>query len=142
MDPDSPDVVLALDPGRHKVGAALLTVDGEVLRRGVLSILSLRSDLRSFVGNDEPRMLDTVLGDGTNSSTVLRELVGLFGEGFEPVMEDEVGSTLEARRLFYDEHPPPVFMRILPRGLWPDPDVPLDGFAAEVLARRYLARRG
>ena len=130
--------VLGLDPGNHKVGAALLTTTGEVVRRGVLSVLSLRADLASFIGNSTDDLDDVVLGDGTNSSVVLRELVRLFGAGFEPVMMDETASTLEARRLFYETFPPPLPMRILPRGLWPEPDVPLDGFAAEVLARRYL----
>jgi hypothetical protein len=130
--------VLGLDPGNHKVGAALLSVEGDVVRRGVLSVLSLRADLASFVGNATDDLDEVVLGDGTNSSVVLRELVRLFGSGFEPVMMDETASTLEARKLFYENFPPPLPMRILPRGLWPEPDVPLDGFAAEVLVRRYL----
>lgn len=131
-------LVLGLDPGTQKVGAALLTLEGEVLRRGVLSVLSLRADLASFVGNSIDDLEEVVLGDGTNSSVVLRELVRLFGAGFEPVMMDETASTLEARKLFYQNFPPPLPMRILPRGLWPEPDVPLDGFAAEVLVRRHL----
>lgn len=131
-------LVLGLDPGNHKVGAALVSMEGEVIRRGVLSVLSLRADLASFIGNAGDDLEDVVLGDGTNSSVVLRELVRLFGAGFEPVMMDETASTLEARKLFYENFPPPLPMRVLPRGLWPEPDVPLDGFAAEVLVRRYL----
>lgn len=131
-------LVLGLDPGTHKVGAALLTMEGDVVRRGVLSVLSLRADLASFVGNSTDDLEEIVLGDGTNSSVVLRELVRLFGAGFEPEMMDETASTLEARKLFYENFPPPLPMRILPRGLWPEPDVPLDGFAAEVLVRRFL----
>ncbi len=140
MSDEEERVFLGLDPGNIKVGAALMTLSGRVLRRGILSTLSLRSDLASFVGNDEYRLEKVLLGDGTNSSTVLSELTNLFGSGFQPTMVDETGSTLEARRLFYKAYPPPIFLRLLPQGLWPEPDAPLDGFAAEVLIRRYLKK--
>lgn len=132
--------LLALDPGSQKVGAALLELGGRLVRRGVLSVLSLESDLGSFVGFELQELEVVVLGDGTHAAAIRARLPAILGRHEAPVEVDERESTLEARRLFYQEHPPGLLLRLLPRGLWPEPDVPLDGYAAEVLARRYLAQ--
>ena len=56
-----------------------------------------------------------------------------------PVHEiGEAHSTEEARRLYWKIHPPQGLRRLLPLGLQVPP-VPLDGYAAVVQVRRYLA---
>jgi RNase H-fold protein (predicted Holliday junction resolvase) len=131
-------LLLAVDPGRQKVGIALLSLEGEVQRRSVVNFLSLETDLISFLGEDRRRLEVVVVGNGTHVGPVRRRLLGVLGEDLEVVEIDETESTLEARQLFYQEFPPGFFLGLLPRGLWPEPDMPLDGFAAEVLGRRFL----
>lgn len=133
-------LVLALDPGRQKIGAALLTEDGELLRRAVLSNLGLEADLTSFLGHERGGLQVTVVGDGTTSDALQERLANLVGAEVAVAVVDERESTLEARTLFYRENPPSWPVSWLPSGLWPEPDMPLDGFAAEVLGRRWLAQ--
>ncbi len=133
-------LLLAVDPGRHKIGLAILSATGELLRRSVVSPLSLTQDLQSFLGAERSQLATVVIGDGTGAERVAARVRELIGQGprFETV--DESDSTTEAKQLFYREFPPQGLLRFLPRGLWPDPDMPLDGFAAEVLGRRWLSR--
>jgi hypothetical protein len=51
---------------------------------------------------------------------------------------DETGSTLEARVLYWQEHRPRGWRRLVPLSLQVPPE-PVDDFAAVVLARRFLS---
>jgi hypothetical protein len=121
----------------------LLRVEGgtKVLRRTVCNFLSLECELMSFVGEDRLRLMAVAMGNGTNSGPVLERLRLVIGEQVPVAEIDETDSTLEARKLFYEEFPPGFLLRLLPPGLWPEPDIPLDGYAAEVLGRRFLEAR-
>jgi hypothetical protein len=49
----------------------------------------------------------------------------------------ETNSTLEARELFWQQHPPSGWRRWLPRSLQ-TPPCAIDDFAAVVIARRFI----
>lgn len=136
--------LLAIDPGRQKVGVVLLRTEPEieVVRRTVCNFLSLESEMMSFLGEDRLRLVAVAMGNGTHVLPVQERLRSVIGEGVGITEVDETNSTLEARELFYQEFPPGFLLRLLPPGLWPEPDIPLDGYAAEVLGRRYLAQQG
>jgi hypothetical protein len=53
---------------------------------------------------------------------------------------DETDTTYRARALYFAEHPPRGWRRLLPLGLQVPPG-PIDDYAAMLIARRYLARR-
>lgn len=131
--------ILALDPGRNKTGAALIRRDdGGLVRRSVLNTLGLVPDLRSFVGTDMDEVHAVVIGDGTSCDSVRDMVERVVPDRVLIETIDEKDTTLEARQLFYDEFPPRGLLGWMPRGLWPEPDVLLDGYAAEILGRRYL----
>jgi RNase H-fold protein (predicted Holliday junction resolvase) len=127
--------VLAVDPGREKCGLAVL--DGTVvLARAVVPRDELAAMLRAWRGKFPIR--EVVVGNRTSAgevaAVVRRELPGV------PVaLGDETGTTLEARRLYFAEHPPRGWRRIIPPGLRLPPE-PYDDYAAVVLARRYAAQ--
>ncbi len=51
----------------------------------------------------------------------------------------ELGSTLQARRRYFQDHPPRGWRRLLPISFQVPPE-PYDDYAAVVLAEAYLAR--
>lgn len=134
-------MILALDPGSKKVGVALFETSGKLTSRSVLNLVCLEAELISFLGNHRSRLEVVVVGDGTAEAGFDERLSRVVGSRAKIVKIDETDTTFEARELYYDEFPPSGLMRYLPRGLWPFPDVPLDGYAAEVLGSRYLLER-
>ncbi|HEY6104315.1 MAG TPA: hypothetical protein VI007_13935 [bacterium] len=127
--------VLAVDPGRGKCGLAVL--DGmRVLARAVVPRDDLAEMLRDW--RRQFPIGEVIVGNRTSAeevaSVVRRELPGV------PVnLSDEAGTTLEARRLYFEDHPQRGWRRIIPPGLRL-PLEPYDDYAAIVLARRRAAQ--
>ena len=128
--------LLAVDPGREKCGLAV--VDGNaVLARGVVARDQLTAAVRSWKGRFA--ISEVVVGNRTAAEEVTA-LVRLELPGLPVSLADETGTTLEARRLYFAEHPRRGWRRLLPVGLQVPPE-PYDDYAAVVVARRRLARR-
>jgi RNase H-fold protein (predicted Holliday junction resolvase) len=51
---------------------------------------------------------------------------------------NERNTSLEARRRYYEDHPPRGLLRLIPRGLLV-PKAQLDGYAALLIIERYLS---
>ena len=130
------DAVLAIDPGRAKCGLAVVAACGNVLHRAVVpsaAVVEAVHNLRAEHGADF-----AVLGD----STTCRQWQALFHQTMPDLklcVVDETGSTLEARGLYWQAHPPQGWRRFFPLSLQVPPE-PVDDFAAVVLARRYFRR--
>ncbi|MBC5827157.1 MAG: hypothetical protein GIW99_05675 [Candidatus Eremiobacteraeota bacterium] len=75
------------------------------------------------------------VGDATTSDSIL-SLCRRRWPSIPLAVVDETNTTLEARRLYYEEHPPRGLWRFVPRGLLV-PSMPLDGYAALLILRRY-----
>lgn len=123
--------VLAIDPGRDKCGLAAAR-PGEVLHQEVLPRDRLVARVAELV--EQFRVDVVVVGDATGSRDVLRDLAGVR----VPVrVVPEAGTTLEARRRYFRDHPPRGLARLLPEGLRVPPR-PLDDYVAVLLAERFL----
>lgn len=122
-------MLVAFDPGRN-LGVAFVSETGELLRHEVVSL--------DDVGRLElPDALTVLVGDGTGSAAVV---AALRGRGLDPVLVPEEGTTLEARALYFADHPPKGLARLVPPGLRSAP-VPIDDYAAYAMALRWLAGR-
>ena len=66
-------------------------------------------------------------------------LAGILPD-LELIACDEAYSTEEARTLYWELNPPQGWRRLMPLGML-TPPVPLDAYAAVVLARRYLKKK-
>jgi RNase H-fold protein (predicted Holliday junction resolvase) len=129
--------VLAIDPGRERCGLAVLEArTGRVLARRVVPVEVLVEAVRELMG--EHRFARAVVGDRTGFPEVARLLRSALG-GLEVVAVEEAGTTLEARRLYFADHPPSGWRRLLPRSLQVPP-VAYDDYSAVALGRRYLDR--
>jgi RNase H-fold protein (predicted Holliday junction resolvase) len=127
--------VLAVDPGRGKCGLAVL--DGTViLARAVIARDDLGATLRAWSQRFRPA--EIVVGNRTGAEEVAAA-VRREAPGLPVTLGDEAGTTLEARRLYFAEHPQRGWRRLIPLGLQVPPE-PYDDYAAVVLARRQAAR--
>ncbi len=123
-------MIIALDPGQN-LGIAFVEDDardtGRLLWCEVITLEGLRT-------LDVPPKSTFVVGDGTGHEKVLQVL---HERGFSYIVVDEVGTTLEAKTLYFKAHPPKGFLRFLPKGMWAAPRN-LDDYAAYAIALRYL----
>jgi len=128
--------VLGVDPGTRKAGYALLGPDGSVLTAGIEEIGSFQARARALIA--EHAVVAIALGGGTNADGLQAELASL---GVPVWLVDERETTLRARALYFADHPPRGWRRLLPLGMQVPPR-PVDDYAAVLIARRYLADAG
>ena len=119
-------MIVALDPGRN-LGVAWVTPEGGLVAAKIVMLDDLE-------GVDWQSADTVVVGDGTGTAEVQERLTS-FGVAFEVI--DETGTTLEARRLFFADHPARGLERLLPPGLRA-PQRPIDDYAAYAIGLRYL----
>lgn len=128
------ECVLAVDPGREKCGVAVVSTGGELVERAIPTCAELPALTADLLQRYRLRAL--LVGNRTGHAAVVA-LLRQAAPGVPIQLVDEHNSTLEARDLYFRHNPPRGWRRLLPRTLLPPP-VPLDDYAALVLARRYL----
>jgi RNase H-fold protein (predicted Holliday junction resolvase) len=126
--------VIGVDPGRSKVGYALLDPTGSVVTAGIETIDRLPACLGTLASGSG--VVAIALGRGTNARPVKASLEPL---GLPIHLVDEFETTREARALYFAEHPRRGWRRLVPVGLQM-PGRAIDDYAAILIARRFLAR--
>ena len=130
-----PAYVLALDPGREKVGIAVVTKNIETLHLDIVERSEITETLAELLNNYEPEIL--VIGDGTGSRRLAEEISSRLPEELELKFIAEADSSLQAAEL-YRRQQGNVFSRLTGKFISWRPSRPLDDYAALVLARKYL----
>ena len=124
--------IAALDPGRSKCGLVLVDTDLEVVLEGQVvqtgSVLETLEQWRSQAPLDR-----IVMGNGTASAHWREQLPA----DLQLTVVDERGTTLEARRRYWELWPPQGWRRLLPEGLR-IPPCDLDAVAALVILESAL----
>ncbi len=125
--------ILGIDPGTRKAGYAVLASDdASVLELGIEPVEALLDRARRLVKEHE--ITAVALGTGTNAGALGEQLAGL---GVPVLLVDERETTLRARALYFADHPPRGWRRLLPLGMQLPPR-PIDDYAAVLIGRRYL----
>lgn len=124
--------ILCIDPGTRKVGYAVLDADGNVLVQGIASNDELPGRAAALAA--ERSLVAIAIGHGTNVAPVRVALAGL---DLPFVLVDERETTLRARELYFRDHPPRGWRRLVPRSFQLPPR-PIDDYAAILIGRRYL----
>jgi RNase H-fold protein (predicted Holliday junction resolvase) len=125
--------ILGIDPGTRKAGYAVLACDdASVLELGIETVESLLERARLLVKEHE--ITAVALGTGTNAGALGDQLAGL---GVPVQLVDERETTLKARALYFADHPPQGWRRLVPLGMQLPPR-PIDDYAAVLIGRRYL----
>lgn len=127
-------VYLGIDPGLTKCGYAIISPGGERLNLAVVPAEQLYERLERDLGAHEVRMI--CVGNATTSEKTVRQIRGRWPLAPMTIV-DEHNTTLDARRLYYEDHPPRGLLRLIPRGLLV-PREPLDGYAALLIVERYV----
>lgn len=133
-------LVLGIDPGRVKAGLALVDANGAVVWRAIVPANELRARLETVFAENEVRRI--ALGDSTASAETRALLDGILAAkalDLRVEMVDERESTLQARAVYFEHHPPRGWRRLVPLSLQNPPE-PIDDFAAVVLTRRLSSR--
>ena len=125
--------ILGIDPGTRKIGFAILDGGGGIVVRGIEPPERLVERLNELLAEYPVEVI--ALGRGTNASEVGADLRAL---GVPIHLVDERETTLGARTLYFLEHPPRGWRRLIPRGMQLPP-CPIDDYAAVLIGRRLLA---
>lgn len=132
------EIYLVLDPGQDKVGVVLGKSPAEILWQGIVP----RKELKDFLveSYQEHPSLILILGDGTTSEEVKKELRAA-GISLGPVFwVDESFSTQEGRDLYFQENPPQGWQKLLPSSLR-YPTRSIDDYAARILFQRFFLKK-
>lgn len=126
--------VAAIDPGSAKCG--LVLSDGE--RRRIVRALVLPPELawqQLQAWDRQPGLAAVVIGDGTGAGRWVDRLAGRW----PVVLQPERGTTLAARRRYWELQPARSWRRWLPEGLRLPPR-DWDDVVAQLLLERWLGR--
>tara|TARA_B100000700_G_scaffold330662_1_gene458104 strand:- start:6560 stop:6991 length:432 start_codon:yes stop_codon:yes gene_type:complete len=127
--------LIAIDPGYGKCGLILADIENHTvlyaINAGKKNVIFI---LNKWLKEEDVKAI--IMGNGTSSkywSEALNIKIPIY-------FIDEGGSTLQARRRYFEIFPPNLFYRLLPSGIIPFPKN-LDLFAALVLMEKYLGRK-
>ena len=127
--------VLGIDPGTRKIGFALITdAAAPPLALGIETIDGLLKTLAPLIEAHPLRAV--ALGGGTNAAA-MRALLEPLGAPVHLI--DETDTSYRARALYFADHPPRGWRRLVPLGLQLPPR-PIDDYAALLIARRFAER--
>ncbi len=128
--------LLSLDPGSDKCGYAVVRYDLSIVDKGVVYLAELHRTLQRLCVKPLPDVI--VLGSGTAASAV-SDLIKDLDLGIPVRVGEERNSTREARDRYFQDHPPTGLWRLVPLGLQ-IPPVPVDDYAALIIAERYIVQ--
>lgn len=126
--------ILSIDPGKFRSGIAVLDGEGSVVEKVVVRTLVLAEEILPLCQKYSVGTL--LIGSGGPGRMIEKKILSMDLSA-AIVFVNEKGSTLEARKLYWEEHPPNGLLRLLPRSLLV-PREPYDDHAAVVIGRRYL----
>ncbi len=126
--------ILAVDPGTRKSGYAVLSEDGSSLEQGVEPTAGLLEIVQGACTRHGVARL--VLGQGTNVKPIQTQLQPL---GLPVSLVDERETTIRARALYFQDHPPKGWRRLIPLSFQLPPR-PIDDYAAVLIGRRFLGK--
>lgn len=125
--------VLSVDPGRDKCGLAIVDTQRGIVARGVVPAGTVGVIAREWVRQHRPQSI--VIGAGTAVRQIRDALVEI---GLPVEVVPETNTTLRARARYFAEHPRRGWRRLVPTTLQ-TPPIPVDDYAAVLIAEDYLA---
>lgn len=124
--------IVGIDPGRSKCGLAVVFADGGRKSLAVVPTAEIGDRVDDEVNASDVRAI--CIGHATGSESIVAMCAARW-PAIPRRIVDETNTTLEARRLYYTDHPPRGIWRFIPRGLLV-PDEPLDAYAALLIVMR------
>ena len=129
--------VLAVDPGREKTGIAILSKGSQLLMMDIVPTDSIEAKLVAVL-RQYPTISHMICGNGTNHKVVgsiVKAVAVAQTKSFALV--NEKYTTEEARRRYFEVHPPTGWRKLMPKGML-YPPVPVDDITAWIIGERWL----
>ena len=131
------EIIIAIDPGSKKCGYAVVNSNLSVLRREVTSIEGIIKTIEDSF--NVYKIDEIILGNGTNYKNIEKRLKNHFPE-LKIILIEEEFSTLEARKKYFEAHPPRGIFKLIPLSLRVPPCY-YDDFVAVILAEKYFRNK-
>jgi len=128
------EIIIAIDPGTKKCGYAVADSNLSVLQREVISTEKITKTIEDSMNIYKINKI--VLGNGTNYKNIEKRLKNHFPQ-LKIILIEEEFSTLEARKKYFEAHPPRGILKIIPLSLRVPP-CHYDDFVAILLAEKYF----
>jgi RNase H-fold protein (predicted Holliday junction resolvase) len=123
-------MIIAIDPGSEKCGFALLDDSGKALEKSIVP----PHEISRLISKHPASAI--IIGDSA-AGKKLKNSLSLVATQVNIFLISEKHSTLEARKLYWEEHKPAGIWKIIPLS-FRFPPVPIDDYAAVILGKRYL----
>ena len=128
--------ILAVDPGNEKTGVAIVTPDGAMVCRNIISTKTFNDDIERLL-TEYYGIVHIVCGNGTNHKHLYPSLQQIGrNHKITTSLIDESHSTEEARKLYWKYNPPTGWRKFLPTSMQFPPE-PVDDLTALVIGLRY-----
>jgi len=131
-------LILAIDPGRDKIGVAVLDYDGSIHEKEIIKSSELYSYFKLLYNNYNIDNL--VLGNGTGRENVF-ELLSEFKHKLSITEIDESYTTVEAEERYFKEEELSILIKFLRKFLKWKPERAVDDYVAVILAERFLEKK-
>lgn len=133
----SDEIIIAIDPGVKKCGYAVVDSNLGVLQREVMVTEKITESIKE--SSRVYKVEKIILGNGTNYKKIEEKLKKHFPQ-LKIIPIDEDFSTLEARKKYFEAHPPRGIFKLIPLSLRVPP-CHYDDFVAVLLAEKYFKNR-
>lgn len=128
------EIIIAIDPGTKKCGYAVADSNLSVLQREVISTEEITKAIENSL--NIYKIDKIILGNGTNYKNIEERLKNHFPQ-LKIILIEEEFSTLEARKKYFEAHPPQGISKLIPLSLRVPPGY-YDDFVAILLAEKYF----
>jgi len=128
------EIIIAIDPGTKKCGYAVVDSNLSVLQREVISTEEITKAIEDSLNIYKVNKI--ILGNGTNCKNIEKRLKNQFPQ-LKIILIEEEFSTLEARKKYFEAHPPRGIFKLIPLSLRVPP-CHYDDFVAILLAEKYF----
>lgn len=131
----SKKIFLVIDPGREKSGMAVLDESGMILKKKVF----LNQELLEAISiwDHEYVPFGWIIGNKGAGKPIREEVEKGNIRSVSIIEADEHRSSEEGRTLYWTEHPPHGWRKLIPQSFLVPPE-PWDDWAAVVIGRRWL----
>ena len=129
--------LLSLDPGRNKVGTAVISRDKEEREKTIVSLKELEAHLNEIF--NKYQIDEIIIGNGTGAEKIIKKIKKLKINKKITVV-DEKFSTEEAQARYLREKPMSRYEKLLRKFISWKVKKPLDDYAALIIAEKYLEK--
>lgn len=129
--------LLALDPGRDKVGTAVLSYQAELREKTIVKKSELIKQLQDIFSHYEVDQI--IIGNGTGAEEIIKILKTDFADKKTAVVEEEY-TTEEAQARYLEEKPMSNYEKLLRKFINWKVKKPLDDYAALIIGEKYLKK--